>query len=243
MIAAVPVRALADEGPIAADRPGFSTGTHTVEPGRLDVELGYQYAFNNTGVNRSTQTLPLLDLRTGLSLKSELDVLWDGWNIDHAENQSSDVSVSDVSIGGKYRLREGPKYNLTALGLLSLPLGSAPSTSDHVDPLVGLLWDDSLSSQASLFGVVEATSFIFEGDRIYAAQVAIGASFSHTDRLGTFIEIYSAVPSRSKLDDEVVMDGGVTYLLSHDVQLDMNAGVGLNSASNDFIGFGVASRF
>ena len=46
-----------------------------------------------------------------------------------------------------------------------------------------------------------------------------------------------------KLDDEIVMDGGITYLLSKDVQLDINAGVGLNDSSSNFIGFGIASRF
>jgi len=39
------------------------------------------------------------------------------------------------------------------------------------------------------------------------------------------------------------MDAGITYLLSNDIQLDINAGVGLNNYSNNFIGFGIASRF
>jgi len=242
-LCAVQINAFPDDGPIVADRPGFSTGTYTVKPGKLNVELGYQYAFNTNAIDRSTQTLPLLVLRTGLSSKVELDFLWDGWNIDDADNQPSDTSVADVSIGGKYRIHESSKYNLTVLGLLSLPIGSSPSTSDNIDPLFGLLWDYFLSSQVSLFGVVQASSFKYEGDRVYDAQVAIGASFSHTDRIGTFIEIYSILPSEVKLDDEIVMDGGITYLLSKNVQLDINAGVGLNDSSNNFIGFGIASRF
>jgi hypothetical protein len=242
MMGLIPVGALAGEGPIVPDRPGFSTGTYTVEPGRLNVELGYQYAYNNDGQDRSTQTFPLLTLRTGLSSKAELDLLWDGWNVDDAEGQASDVSVSDVSIGGKYRIREGLAHNLTVLGLLSVPVGSTPSTSDHVDPLLGLLWDRTLSDQTSLFGVVQASSFEFEGDRAFDAQLAIGASFSHSDRVGTFIEVYGIVPSKSALEDTVVLDGGITYLLNSDVQLDINAGVGLNESADTFIGFGLASR-
>lgn len=243
LLCAVQTNAFPDDGPIIADRPGFSTGTYTVKPGKLNVEFGYQYAFNTHGVDRSTQTLPLLSLRAGLSPKIELDLLWEGWKIDDADNQASDTSVADVSVGGKYRLHESDEYNLTLLGLLSLPIGSSPSTSDNVDPLLGLLWDYPLSGQISLFSVVQASSFKFEGDRTYDAQVAIGASFSHTTRLGTFIEIYSILPSDTILDDEFVIDAGVTYLWSRDVQLDINAGVGLNNSSDNFVGVGVATRF
>lgn len=216
LLCAVQADAFSYDNPIVADRPGFSTGTYIVKPGKLNVELGYQYAFNTTGIDQSTQTLPLLVLRTGLSSKVELDLLWDGWNINDTDNQPTETSNADISIGGKYKLHESSKYNLTALGLLSLPIGSSPSTSDNVDPLLGLLWDYSLSSQVSLFGVVQASSFKYELDRVYDAQVAIGVSFSHTDRIGTFIEIYSILPSETKLDDEIVMDSGITYLLSND---------------------------
>ena len=75
----------AEEGAISADRPGLSTGTHTVAPGVYYVELGYQYEFNNTGVDTATHTLPQLVLRTGLSDKIELDFIFDGWNQDKVE--------------------------------------------------------------------------------------------------------------------------------------------------------------
>ena len=242
-LCAIQANALADDSPIVADRPGFSTGTYTVKPGKLNVEVGYQYTFNRSSVDQSTHTLPMLVLRTGLSPKIELDLFWDGWNIDHTDNQPSDSSTADVSIGGKYRIHESAAYNLTLLGLLSLPTGRAPSTSDSIDPLVGLLWDYSYSSSISLFGVVQASSFKYEGNSVYDAQIATGISFSHTDRIGSFIEVYSILPFEKKLDDEVALDAGVTYLLNNDVQLDINVGVGLNNTTNNFIGFGIASRF
>ena len=158
-LCAVQVNAFSADNPIVADRPGFSTGTYTVKPGKLNVELGYQYAFNTNLNNKTTQTLPLLVLRTGLSSKVELDLHWDGLNVDAADNQPSESSSADVSVGGKYRLHESSKYNLSLLGLISLPTGGAPSTSDSIDPLFGLLWDYSLSSFSSLFGAIQAGSF------------------------------------------------------------------------------------
>ncbi len=39
MIAAASISAFANEGPIAADRPGFSTGTYTVKPDCLAIQI------------------------------------------------------------------------------------------------------------------------------------------------------------------------------------------------------------
>ncbi|MFA6193192.1 MAG: transporter [Sulfurimonas sp.] len=234
---------LAGEDSIMADRPGFSTGTSTVKPHVFNVELGYQYAFSNNGSEQSSQSLPLMVLRTGLSEKIEFDLLWDGLNIDKEKNQPTTTSKADVSVGGKYRIYESAQYNLTALGILSLPTGSSPSKSNHVDPLFGVLWDYSLSDNTSLFGTVQASSYEADSSRIYDAQAAVGASFSHTDSIGTFVEIYTIVPSKSTLESMHVIDGGVTYLFSQDVQLDFNIGIGLNDSSPNFVGFGIASRF
>lgn len=233
----------AQDNPIVADRPGFSTGTYTVKPGSFNVESGYQYAFNNNNINQNVQTLPLLNLRIGISSESELILLWDGWNVHDRDNEIENTSVSDISAGGKYRIYESELYNLTALGLISLPVGSSPSTSDDYDPLLGLLWDYSLSADASLFGVVQGSSFKSEGSRVYDFQPAIGISFSHGEKLGSFLEYYSIIPSHSQLDTQSVIDAGVVYLLNKDTQVDVNFGIGLNNASDNFFGFGLAMRF
>ncbi len=243
LLAATAITCLASEDSIIADRPGFSTGTYTVKPHVLNVELGYQYASSNNDSKQFSQSLPLMVLRTGLSEKIELDLLWDGLNIDKEKNQPTTTSRADISVGGKYRIYESTQYNLTALGILSLPTGSVPSKSNHFDPLLGLLWDYSLSDETSLFGTVQASSYEAESSRIYDTQAAIGASFSHTESIGTFVEIYTIVPSKSTLEREHVLDGGVTYLLSQDIQLDFNIGIGLNDSSPNFVGFGIASRF
>jgi hypothetical protein len=228
---------------VIPDRPGFTTGTYTAKPGNVIVELGYQYAFGSNDNDQSTQTLPLMDLRIGLTPKIELDLLWDGWNTEYTENQPSDTSVADVSIGGKYRIYKSSIYNLTMFGLLSLPVGSSPSTSDSVDPLLGLLWDYSLNSKVGLFGEALADSYTYAGDRTYEAQLAIGAAFRNTDRITTFIEIYGILPSEAKLNDETVIDGGVSYLYRNHTRLDASVGVGLNDTSDNFIGFGIATLY
>ncbi|MDP1784390.1 MAG: transporter [Sulfuricurvum sp.] len=237
------IASFASEDPIVADRPGFATGTHTVKPNVVHAEVGYQYAFNNHYPEQSTHTLPLMVLRTGLSEKGEIDVLWDGFNIDREKEQPTVTSKADLSIGGKYKLYESAQYNLTALGILSLPTGTSPSTSDSVDPLVAILWDYSVSDNNTVFGTVQASSSQLDHNRMYDTQFAIGTSISHTQSLGSFLEFYTVMPSEPTLYDTRVIDGGMTYLLTNDIQLDFSVGIGLTRYSSNFVNFGIASRF
>jgi len=240
----------AQTNPIVPDRPGFSTGAYTVKPGRLNIEFGYQYSFNNHNNDTSTHTTPLSNLRLGITNKIELDLLWDGWNIDDQEDSNPETSVTDASVGGKYRIIEIDKFNLTALGLLSFPVGSSPSTSGHIDPRLGLLWDYSLSNSMSIFGNVLANTDVTKGDRNYSIQPIVGVSFSHTGQLGTYLEYNSDIPLHTGRSSEPgsssvqnTINGGVTYLLTDDIQLDINAGVGLDSETDNFIGTGISIRF
>lgn len=242
----------AQDNPIVTDRPGFSTGTYTVKPGRFNIESGYQYSFkdHNTESDTSTHTAPLSNLRIGITNKIEFDLLWNGWNIDDQEDSSPETSVADVSVGGKYRIIEADQFNLTALGMLSLPVGSSPSTSGHVDPQFGLLLDYSLLDNITLFGNVLANTDETKGDRNYSIQPIAGISFSHTSRLGTYLEYNSDIPlhtgdasgpGSSKVQNTI--DGGATYLLTDDVQLDISAGLGLENETDNFIATGVSIRF
>lgn len=234
----------AEDVAIAPDRPGLATGTHTVSPGIVYLEMGYQYGFNRSGEDSATHTLPQLVLRTGLTNNMELDIIWDGWNQDHARGSQAERSIADVTIGGKYRLHQSDAYNLTLMGLLSLPVGEEPSTSDEVEPLLGLLWDYNLTDSAQLFGVIQANWLETEESKSYTeAQLALGVGFGHTDKLSSFIEYYGAFPSEAGLPEEHIINGGLVYLVNNDLQLDISTGAGLNDDTGHFVSFGVAMRF
>jgi hypothetical protein len=44
--------------PFAPDRPGFSTGTYTIEPGRVYLELGYVYNFSSQNIKPNYHKVP-----------------------------------------------------------------------------------------------------------------------------------------------------------------------------------------
>lgn len=220
---------------IVPDRPGFSTGTYTVQPKRLNIEIGYNYTKNN-------ETLPMVVLRTGITKKLELDVMYDGLDIRHNDQQRFTWS-SDIIIGGKYRVYESSLYNITLMGLTSLPVEKTTHLSvKTITPLIGVLWDYALSEKMTLFGTLQGSTY-YDNERVYDFQPALGLSVAHTDKVGSYIEIYSVIPSSSLQNREQVVDGGLTYLLSDDIQVDLNMGIGLNKESDDFIGLGLALQF
>lgn len=232
-----------NEDIIVPDRPGFSTGTQTVKPNTVNVELGYQYSYNNHNPQQSSHTLPQMVLRTGLSENVEIDLLWDGINVDKEEGSEVLRSKADLSIGSKYKLVNNDDYHFTAMGIFSLPTGSSPSTSGSIDPLLGLLWDYSISDNNTLFGTVQASSSTIDHNRVYDERFSLGTSYSHTDVLSSFIEFFTIMPSESSLYNIKTIDCGMAYLLTNDIQLDFSIGFGLNKYTSNFIGFGIATRF
>jgi len=68
--------------------------------------------------------------------------------------------------------------------------------------------------------------------------------YSLTDRLGAFVELFGDVPMSAPGTPATSFDGGFTYLVSENFQLDALAGVGLSDDAPDwFVGAGVTYRW
>ncbi len=82
------------DGYILTDRPSFTNANTTVPAGWAQLESGYQYTYNT---NRSgtvishTQNAPELNLRIGLSSRTELRVLWNGVSLLDVSSPLQDV--------------------------------------------------------------------------------------------------------------------------------------------------------
>ncbi len=74
----------------------------------------------------------------------------------------------------------------------------------------------------------------------YTAAVGFGL----TDVVGAFAETFGAVALESAGVSTYHVDGGFTFLVRRQLQLDVSGGVGLNDAADDwFVGAGVSVRF
>jgi hypothetical protein len=153
--------------------------------------------------------------------------------------------ANDMDLGVKAQLIEQSKImpSLGLLGSLSLPTGSGDFTSNRVDPTGGLLWSYNLAAGAELFGTVLVSSITGERGRFFEAANAVGVSFPLSERFGTFLE-YFGFYRKGGGGAEHNLNGGFTYLLTDNLQVDINGGGGTNRRADDyFIGTGLAFRF
>lgn len=211
--------------PIIADRPGFSTGTYTVSSGHYNIELGAQ-------AESGGRSLPLSNVRIGLTPATEIDLQWGGWTF---ANGSS--TLNNLALGGKYRLRDDDELKLSVLALLNLPSGNANPSGSGVAPQAALLW-----ARNNLFGMFQFASSN-PGSLQTQAQAAIGASFSHNDQLGSYVELYADHALNHPAADSYMVDGGFAWLLDASTQLDLHIALDVNGNAAHFIGFGFARSY
>ena len=226
-------------GDFSADRPGLSTDTAVLARGCQQLEAGYQYSRDDTGL--TTATAPLLLYRAGINDALELRASWDGENFMHHPG-GVDRSANDPSIGAKLRLHDSDTFSLSLLGQLSLPAGSAAATSGEFDPTLALLWKRALSTRTALSGAFTRTSISTPdaaGSWQSAIAVDLGRDFG--DGVGAFVE-YADSQQRGEHDAQTI-DIGATWLITRDMQLDVNGGRTWQRNSQHFVGFGAAWRY
>jgi hypothetical protein len=225
---------------LSADRPGFSTGTHSVSPGRVYLETGYHYNFFND-FSGSSQ-LPVLNVRIGIADKMELFLMWDGMEVSHHTSESGIPGTTEFGfpgIGSKYRITQSEAFNITLLGKVE---GTLDNDSFSVNPAIALAWDYSLSERFELFGIGQAGYEPIPEFSSLSTITAIGIGFSLTDKLNISTEYYNIFyPGADKLFNGSEI--GVTFLLTPEIQLDAYGGIGLSDEINNYAGAGISRRF
>ena len=187
-------------------------------------------------------------LRVGLLSFLEFRVSANGYVFEEQSGGSDRSSGSDLAVGSRARLLDQQGIRpATALEFdLTLPTGSDAVTSDGVDPSGLLLVEwrfcdrfvlDGNLGLASVSGGKHVSGRAFQ----VSPSLSVGASLGASAQL--FIEYYATFSDRS-IPDQHALDGGFSWLVDDDLQLDISASAGLNHAAPDFsVSAGVAWRF
>jgi len=245
--------------PLVTDRPDFTESTDAVPFGRLQIEMGYTFTYDREHDERTRDhTGPELLIRAGLFDNFELRIGWDGyaWSEDQfrAENRSGrpvtvedwTQAANDLSLGFKYKFfeQEGLRPHFGVIGEVSLPSGSSAGSSGDVDPQVVLLWAYDLSDRLALAGNFGIGAPTEDGDRFAQASGSVSLAAALTGRLGGFVEYFGLYPNAEHADCAHSLDGGLTYLINDNLQVDWRVGLGINEEADDFFtGVGFAWRF
>lgn len=239
---------------IITDRPDQTESAVTVPKGFFQIETGGMY--ESEYINHSTSLLapsfriktisaPSVLVRYGLLKNIELRL--------GAEyiNQSTDLSVgADEKQSGLSPLTFGTKIQIAAekqgspgaafLFNLSIPLKkNDPFQPEYVGADFRISIAHTLSDKFALSYNVGGE---WDGDNPRATGIyTLSLGISLGQKLSMFLESYGFLPQGESPDHR--LDGGFTFLLARNIQIDVSGGIGLMEASPDyFIGAGVAFR-
>lgn len=228
------------------DRPDFTESPETVGPGRFQFEGGYTFAQRDKDTEHS---LPELLVRVGFLEQLEFRLALNYLAADLVEEDKQ--GLDDVGLGAKIKLAGGsPDFDLIRphIGLIvqtTLPTGTGGFGEDEMQPEVklALAWD--LSERVSLGSNLNYGYLSEDGARFHQFSGSLALGYQLTEKWGTYIEYFGFVPASRDGPNESFFDGGFTYLVNDDLQLDARAGVGaFNGESPDyFVGVGVSWRF
>ena len=236
--------------PMETDRPDFTEGTQTVTPGHFQLESGYTYTRDDeAGVEIDDHTFPELLWRIGVVEDLELRVGWNGWSLTKIRQQGSSVNedgATDISLGIKHRMykQDGLVPNFGFIAELGLPTGASNKTADDVEPKLGLLWAYDVAENTAVSGNLNFAGPIDNGTRYFEPSASLSLAQGLTDEVGGYIEYFGFYPNNDTAASSThFLNGGFTYLVTENFQLDMRVGAGLNKEAEDFFaGSGLSLR-
>ena len=232
--------------PIVTDRPDFTESPQTVPAGKTQIEAGV--TFSQRGVERGGSFGEVL-VRHALGTQNELRFELPNY----ASSRGGDVRTSnleDGSVGFKTVLARGSglgfrKPNVSLIGSVALPLGSRAVRGSGVQPGVKLLLGVDLSPRFSLSSNLNAAYLKDGAGRFGELSGSLSLGIALSGRVGSFVEVFGFAPGGGR-ESSRFLNGGFTFLLNPDFQLDARAGVGLGNrvdGPDHFFGFGASRRF
>ena len=255
-----------DDGPdqIQTDRPDFTEASTTVGRGRIQLESGYTFVLEREGdVDVSTHSYPEMLWRVGLF--AEWFEFRIGQNFIAERSRGADGSLStldgaeDTYLGVKLALTEQSGWlpEMAIVPQMTVPTGVNGITAEETLPGVNWLYGWDVTEHFAMGGSTQINRAA--GVALIPAPPAFGnapllSSIEHSylefaqswtlnyglsDNLGAYTEWFVIVP-HSSLDPEIgpehYLNGGFTYLLADNVQLDIRSGFGLNREADNFFG-------
>lgn len=245
--------------PLVTDRPDFTESTDAVPAGHLQIESGYTFTYDRESSDRvRDHTAPELLMRIGVVENFELRIGWDGysWTDNQFEGRTRGdrrvtrddwtQGANDLALGIKYKFLEqdGPIPHFGVIAGLTVPSGSAGVSAGDVEPEAVLLWAYDVTESFAVAGNVGLAVPTDEGDRFFQTSASLSLAVALTERVGVYVEYFGFYPNTEDSDAAHSVNGGLTYLINRNFQIDCRVGAGLNEEADDFFaGVGFAWRF
>lgn len=239
--------------PLISDRPDFTEASSTVGLGVVQLEGGYTYAYDSDAVGSTkSHSFPETLLRVGV-LADWLE-LRAAWN--YGEESATEFGVGRTRATGSQDLYLGVKLGLTGqegvlpemavMFQMDVPTGSSAFTAGETLPGVVWLYGWDLNDWLSTGGQTQVNRALDDvtGQPYAEFSQSWTINYALLDRVGAYTEWFVFAPDGADTNHtENYADGGFTFSVTNNLQLDVRAGVGLNEAADDyFVGSGFAVR-
>lgn len=211
---------------IVTDRPDQTESSSTIPKESLQIEAGFLLGSSDNDIIKERQILaPSILSRYGLTKGIEFRLLTQFESIKNKQTKEINDGISDLEIGAKVQLfkKETSITEIAFLSHLVLPTASKQLTNDKFGSINKLSISHSLTESIGIGYNVGYNYFGFgKGDLTYSLALGIGLS----NTIGIYLEPFGEVVDFET--HEASFDGGFTYLLKDNTQLDLSFGTGLN---------------
>lgn len=213
---------------IVTDRPNYTESSVTVPKGSLQIESGLIFAFNEEGFSLMKEiSLPSSLFRVGITKGIELRIFNQYEKIIYGNNTIS--GFGDIEIGTKIQILRNDNFQMAFISHLVTPTGTAPLSNDTYGTINKLAaayrFSDGFAS-----GINVGYSHFGEGNGNLLYSLSLG--FSVNEKASLYIEPYGEF---TNLEDFISnIDGGITYLISDNLQADISFGTGITYRMNYF---------
>ena len=223
---------------MSTDRPDFTEATDVMPRGMAQLEGGLLISRHDKADSTlSAFTGPNLLMRIGLGRGMELRLGTEGL-LAEREFDTTHHGLADASIGTKVRLWEEKSWlpAVSAIGAVSLPVGSARFTSGSRDLIGKLCWSKTLPrgwDAGGNFNVGPGTE----------RDVSVTAGHELASGLRAYAEIYRIAPVDGDEASHTVFNMGVSRTLGQYAMVDVEAGHTISAGTPLwFFGVGFAVR-
>ncbi len=229
--------------PIATDRPDQTESATLVPAGIVQLEGGVT-ATRSGAVHTTSygEALVRIGLHPALELRIE--------PLTHTSIQTSGASSvagrEDAAVGIKtplFRPDSGRRAlpNVSLLVATALPTGSRPFRGDGLQPGAKLAAQWSLAERLGLAANLTARRGREAGESYWERGASASFGFDVTPRTGSYLEWYATRDGRER-DAVHVLNGGLTYRVTRDFQVDGRVGKAIGEKGG-YGGVGIGRRW
>jgi Putative MetA-pathway of phenol degradation len=242
------------EEPIQPDRPGIADGSTVIGPGYFQIEVGVQRQESSSGGRDGHMLFTPLLLRGGLDPRWEARLETNAFTKASVPAAGAGVNrssgYSPVSLGVKYHFQDAKSStgNLSLGTILRIfpPSGSSAFRTHHVTSDLRLAADWNLGPDWALNPNIGLAIYEDDAGKTFTAGLgALTLTYGSSKRLQPYLDVGVQSPESPSGPTAVIFDGGATYLLDRNTQIDFAIGTGLaGRTSPDFLWtVGLSRRF